>query len=395
MMEKLRIDLLASAIWALPLLFLIRLLGRIYPIRVGTFRVNRIGHFVADSSIRLAEDRTSTNGVSTLYWFAEEVANAYWLKLVRERWFNLSFLVYLERWDRIWPGSNSIRRESSTTGSRDILGLQEKHGKFYSFSDSENEAGISWLRQIGWNYGEPFVVLQVRDSAYLDSEYLIKSRQMSFDYHDYRDSDIDTYIEASEWLADNGVWVLRMGKVTKKKLVSHSKRIFDYSHCPSRSDFLDVWLFANASLCITTGSGPDAISDAFRVPLLCVNFCPVLYSISWSNALMVPKPLEWRQSGKYLTLKEHCSHAYLRKDFYDDNDICVKNLSSREILDSVIEAWSRVKGYYIEGETERVRQREFRQTLIEHDPIGRLHGWIHPEFRISSEFLRRYSSFMD
>ena len=45
-----------------------------------------------------------------------------------------------------------------------------------------------------------------------------------------------------EWLADQGVWVLRMGKIMERPIPTEHPRIVDYAFEPNKSDFLDIWL---------------------------------------------------------------------------------------------------------------------------------------------------------
>ena len=60
------------------------------------------------------------------------------------------------------------------------------------------------------------------------------------DYHDYRDSDFETYEEGINYLLSSGFKVIRMGKHMEKKLDIKNKNYFDYSQSNLKSDF---WMF--------------------------------------------------------------------------------------------------------------------------------------------------------
>ena len=141
-----------------------------------------------------------------------------------------------------------------------------------------------------------------------------------------------------------------MGKITKQNIISSSLNIIDYSSLNNCDDLLDVWLFANCLFCITTGSGPDMISDVYKRPLLCLNYIPITHLFSWSYAVHVPKKLYHKNGGKMLSWSD-----YLRYNFgtssieYEEADIKIVDLSSDEILESVKEMLERVKGVWVDS----------------------------------------------
>ena len=102
--------------------------------------------------------------------------------------------------------------------SRDTEGFLEKSSLDLAFQENENEEGKNWLKSKGWNEGEKFVCLMVRDSTYLETNEQL--RFFDWSYHDYRDSSIEDYLPALDWLTDRGVWVIRMGKTMKNQIKS-------------------------------------------------------------------------------------------------------------------------------------------------------------------------------
>ena len=370
------------------LMLIVRLIRPWHLIRFGTFRNERIGHFAADAGVHYARRVMGLSPGTDLYWLPREKScNDFFDKLVRRN-FHVSPLVsYLYRWNLLLPFSTPHCLPSSTTGSRDIEGLLEKSPTMLPFFPEEDRAAEAWLAEQGWQAGEPFVCLLVRDSAYLNTDLFHSG--IDWNYHNYRDSNITTYVKAAEWLAGQGLWVLRMGKVMKNPMPTDHPRIIDYAFHPEKSDFLDIWLFAHCSLCISTGTGLDMVSSIYRRPILHVNYLPLIGLWSWSDALHVPKHLVWRGNQQYLTWQEHLEHSYFYTEQYDQAGIEIIDLSADEILLSVQEAWLTLQGDWVESEGNAARQARFWQILRADPQFDSLHGWIHPRSRVGDAWLKQ------
>ena len=365
-------------------------LNRLFPVRIVYFKYpERIGNFSMDTGMAFAR-RSSQRGV-TLYCVQQgfPIANNFLYELVARNF-------RLRNW--LWPVLRYANTRATIPqwivpphipeGSRDTEGLLESSAGAMLFTSGEHEAGLSWLRSVGWRDGEPFVCLLVRDSAYLDSALVGKASE-GFSRHDYRDSDIATYAPAAEWLAVQGVWVLRMGKTMAKPMPSSHPRIVDYAFREDRSDFLDVWLFANCNLCISTGTGPDMIADVHRRPLLTVNLLPAIALWSWSNAVTAPKPLVWRDCGRRLSVEELIAVTWLRGEQYAEQGIEIRDLDASTLLGTVQEAWGRLTGDWIDAIDDARRNQAAWAALEAHPEYANWHGYRHPEARFSSVWLRQ------
>ena len=390
MLTMKRMTTLVSGFWSIPVVLLIRLIRPIVIVRLGTFFSNRIGHFVADSAHQFV--KLDTN-IIELYWLDNLTCNKQWSKMVKRNLPVYWWVKYVDIWNKYLPGGDIHSRPLSVNDSRDLYGLLDKHqGEMLKFIPEEEKKAKEWLKKQGWRDGDSFVCLLVRDSEYLDSENV--DPEQNWDYHSFRNSDVNTYVEAMEWLSEQGVWVIRMGKVMSKRISTKNSRIVDYAFCPNRNDLLDIWLFANCNLCISTGSGIDYVSDVYRKPLLFLNYLPLNDMVSWSNSINYPKHLKWSDSDNLLTLKECLEHQFCSTKEYEEAGIDIIDLTSIEIKLVVQECWARLEDSFVETYNDINQQNQFWKTMRESTLFKKQHDFIHPKARLASTFMRNNPNFL-
>ena len=372
-----------NAFWAIPFVILVRLLRPIFFIRFTLLRSNRIGHFVADSVQLMILNEKKNQNLLRLLSFKQPSSNNYWETRVKKNLKIRQWSKYLFYWNWKIPGGE--KHNEVFQHSRDFEGNLEISKFRLDFSSEEDLAARNWLKRKGWKEGEPFVCLLVRDSAYLRDSALIEDHDWS--YHDYRDTDIKDYVPAMEWLTEQGVFVLRMGKIMKEQIKTRNKMIIDYAFLDDKSDFMDIWLFANCALCISTGTGPDLVSDVYRRPLLFLNCIPLGNIISWSNSMQLPKNLYWKKNSKELTLKEHLKYTS-HTNIENSKEFKQEDLSQEEILDSVKECWSFLQGSSKFTKEEEILNKKFWRIIKSDPEVNKIHGWIHPKARIGMSWLK-------
>lgn len=212
--------------------------------------------------------------------------------------------------------------------NRDDKGILYNSDFKLRFLEEEDFKGKSFLKKIGHSNQKKIVCLIVRDKDYLNN--LEPNKDWS--YHDHRNSNINNYIKSVKWLCDNDFFVIRMGKVTNTKLNFKHNNYFDYSYSKDKSDLLDIWLFANCYLCISTGTGIDFISLINKKPIFYSNYIPIHYFISFSNCYTLPKKLFWQKSNQELTLTEYLQYNFNSSHDFKDNGIIPIELLDNEIL---------------------------------------------------------------
>jgi putative glycosyltransferase (TIGR04372 family) len=375
--------------WAVPLVILIRILEPIFQIRIGSFLGSRIGHFIVDPILFLARNNfEKKKKVLNLFWIAGPISNSHW-KLMIERYFLVYWWVrYLDVFNRYIPGGskNDLSKfmYSGRIADFEVLNYSDTVIKFLT---KENETAINWLTGYGWKVGERFICINVRDSAYLNKALKTES-STNWDYHNYRDSKIETYEVAINYLLKRGYWVIRLGKIAHTPISFDHPHLIDYPFLETKNDLLDIWFILNCSLLITTASGTDALAMCYKRPVLYLNALPLLLCSTTIPHTWVPKNLTWKNSGIDLSLKEYLRHSYVRTDDYELAGINIIDLSSQEVLEAVIECEEKISGTYIKNHYDDDLQKEYWDRFKEYEDFNLYHNQVNPEARIGSAWLK-------
>ena len=274
---------------------------------------SRIGHFVPETELYCCERdagiNTPTQKFVDIFCLRKDVCNKQLEKMWRHR------LIILPRWliipllrvNRFFnifiSGGNYHEIELLNIDSeRDVYNLCEKSQAHIGFNKEEELKGKEILKKFGIPQNAKFVCLNVRDSVYLDryKEYNLRD----WSYHNFRDGDIDRYVLAAEELARRGYYVFRMGAKVLKPLKSSDPKIIDYANSHMRSAFMDIYLAAKCSFCLSTAAGIDGVSHIFRRPIAYI-FMPLGYLVGNNeNNLMIVKHHTHKKNKKKLTISE-------------------------------------------------------------------------------------------
>ena len=281
---------------------------------------------------------------------------------------------------------------SSLTTAVDRLGLLNYSSTPYFFLKHDLRLGEKFVDSCCAN--KKYICLNVRDG-----EYMARTRSREMSYHDYRDSDIKTYVAAAEALAELGYTVFRMGAIVKEPLVSKHPRVIDYATNGMRSEFLDVYLGAQCAFAVSTGSGWDGIPTIFRRPLLFVNHLPVFRpSAATFPIVFFPKILLDNRTNGLLKLddliKREISNA-LNSQAYKDAGVIIRDLSSEELVEAVTEMVARVEGTFVETPEQKEMQAKLRHVLSTHPKLQPSPNFYPVRAQFASCFLSRYPNFLD
>ena len=274
----------------------------------------------------------------------------------------------------------------------DFHGLFQIYPSNLRFTNLEEKLGEKFLEEIDCK-SKDYVCLIVRDSSYLDQ---IRPEK-KFDWYNYRDSDIERYLSASEVLTTRGFTVLRMGHIVAEKLQSLNPRVIDYATNGMRSEFLDLFLGANCKMCITTDTGFDAIPRIFRRPTFYVNLLPIFPK--WTvvqPTIQYPKTLI--KGDRSLTLKEIIAYDLASAEHdsvYNESGITIRDLSSEELVEAVTEMAQRVEGTFVETPEQKEMQAKLKHILSTHPKLQPTPNYYPIRAQFASCFLSRYPNFLD
>jgi putative glycosyltransferase (TIGR04372 family) len=206
------------------------------------------------------------------------------------------------------------------------------------FTAEEEIYGKKMLNKFGLKDNDKFICLVVRDSKYQLKK--ISARYHDWSYHDYRNYDIDHFVLAAEELTKRGYFVFRMGVVANKPMKSDNPKIIDYVNTKLRSDFMDVYLGAKCTFCISTGLGFDEVPYIFRRPIALLSV-PLGDLRSYSEKFLLLSRLHILEKEKRkLSLSEIFSHgvgfAYDTKIF-KQKGIKLLDYTPEQIKDFAIE----------------------------------------------------------
>ena len=242
--------------------------------------------------------------------------------------------------------------------------------------------------QFGLSEKDKFVCLAVRDPAYLKTYHSYQD----WDYHNYRDSNIDNYILAAEELASRGYYVFRMGKVVSSPIKSNNSKIIDYASSNLRNDFMDIYLGAKCTFCISASSGFDGVTTTFRRPLVQIVVPLLDAKTEHKEVLILTKHHFSKKKKRNLTFSEivlsEIANCTATKQFEELGVELIEN-SPKEIRDIVIEAVERMEGKWKNTEIDDSLQNKFWKIFYSSNYINSKR-FAHGKFkaRFGANFLK-------
>jgi putative glycosyltransferase (TIGR04372 family) len=387
---------------AIPIVLFLYLIKPFFLIRLGELPSSRLGHFSMNVELYCCEKDAGINTPSQkhidIFFLKKVVCNKQLEKMWRRK------LIIFPRWlmspinkvniflNKLIPVKkfNKIGPENS---DRDIYNLLEKFNPHISFTNDEEQKAKNILKDFGIDVNHKFVCLLVRDPAYLDRH---KNQTLrDFNYHNYRDADIDKYLLAAEELTKRGYYVFRMGAKVSKPMKSSNPKIIDYANTNLRSDFMDMYLGAKCTFCISVGgAGFLGVPFIFRKPnaYVMVPFGHLCTANKYD--LMITKNHIFNKTKKRLNFSEIFSNEVAiiyRQEEFDEKDITLEENNPEEIRDLSIEMDDRLNGNWIETDDDLELQNKFWKIFSENIKKQNLkiplHGKIKAKF--CSNYLRK------
>jgi putative glycosyltransferase (TIGR04372 family) len=175
--------------------------------------------------------------------------------------------------------------------------------------------------------------------------------------------------------------------------------IFDYATNGMRTEFLDIFLGAHCTFCVSTGSGWDSIPQIFRRPSLYVNLITIFaHACVVRDLLIYPKMLQDNLTKNDLGLEEFIERRVHQSTYsaeYADAGVAISDMSSDDLVDAVIEMAARVEGTFVETPEQKQMQTKLKHILSTHPKLQPTPNYYPIRAEFASCFLSRHPNFLD
>ena len=394
---------------------IIRLISPWFIVRIQILPAKNFGNFVWCTALyyckkKLKIDLPTKKHIDLVYiHYRDRVYNKQIAKMWKRKlnFFSGYLLDPINRVNKLIPGWKHHIIETMCVLENDINNLFEKYQPL-DFTTEEETYGKKILNKFGLKDKDKFVCLAVRDGAYQLKK--IPARYRDWSYQDFRHTDINKFVLAAEELTKRGYYVFRMGVVVEKPFNSKNPKIIDYANSNLRSDFMDIYLGAKCSFCVSTGFGFDRVPYVFAKPLVLLTQ-PLGWTYSHSEKfLLMTKHHFFKKEKKELSLSEIFYHglAYISDTItLEKKGIELVDITSEEIKDAVIEMIENLKPNKQSRPEDEELQKKFRSLYASnikrtndsedkndnfYRAINKLHGQIRS--RYSTKFLRENKNWL-
>ena len=264
-----------------------------------------------------------------------------------------------------------------------------------SFNTTEHHLARCVMQKLGIKQNAQYVCLLMRDSNYLK----VHLSQDDWSYHNYRDVDSENYKQAAQYLAEQGYYVIRMGKYVGKEFNINHPLVIDYANSSLQSDFMDIYLTAHCFFMISTSCGLDSVAQIFRKPLLITDFpLPDLAWYRWT--LFIPKKIVNLKTNQFLKFNEIYKVCSILKSsrtiakILQENNLGFIDNTPDEILAAVKETLLLLKNNPSTSSTQAPCQTQFWENFPLPLPES-THSYANVKFHIAESFLKLNPTLLD
>lgn len=225
------------------------------------------------------------------------------------------------------------------------------------FTQNEINEGEAYLNKIGFNNSKFFAFASRSSELYNERENSV------------RNSNINDFESAVNFLISKGYKAIRMGKSITDKINFSNTNIVDYATSSDRNDFLDIYLASKFEFIITGSTGITELGSLFRKPKLVINEFGGTHAFDFHHLkyMVILKKVKNLNSGKIIPFKEvydkkltYMETSELNSKGYEliDNskseiklatenflNFYNKNFSFKDILDMQKNFWRNIEKY--------------------------------------------------
>lgn len=316
-------------------IFILLVLARPFKIiRFGYFDIKRIGIISSAENYLLNSVNEQKNKPLDIWFIDSKIYNRQLYKILKRNFFIVSKMSIFFR-------SLQLISKYFNFFSNHIIKFYDGSPRLdrgnciLKLSNKEIKEGDRMLKKLGIPAKAKIVCLTARDETFLKT---ISSE--NFSYHDYRNANINNFVPAIKELLKKNFYVIRMGKVAKKKLNIKDKRFIDYPFHHIKSDFMDFYLAYKCYFWICGNNGIDQVAVVFRKPLIDLNMAPISGMKVTSKKTILCLKIHKNSKNKKLSFKEIFKHgvekAYRKEDF-NKKKIKIFELKPNQIKEVVLD----------------------------------------------------------
>ncbi len=326
----------------LPLFVLLKIISTFIEIRIREIPTKRIGHLTGENLNYLFQKKKETKFFLDLFFPETQICNNYLFYLFKKKMkifprFLLAPVLNLDnkifKKFKITSNFNSFPKNYFL--SRDIDNNLEKFQDDIKISDEDLYKGKKILKkEFGIKDDDKIVCIILRDNAYLK-----KISNLNYSYHNYRNVNLDAFLETVKTLIKKNYYVFRMGNVVEKNFPFKHKRFIDYPFSKINCSFMDIFLANRCEFTISSGTGWHEVPLMFNKPLILVATSLATSSSYKSNNILLTKNF-YNKEGKLLNLKEIFDYRipyFLSDADFEKNEITYEDPSESDILDTTIQ----------------------------------------------------------
>ena len=255
---------------------------------------------------------------------------------------------------------------------------------FISVPGRNSEAVVDLFSSMGIPKNSWYVCLHIREAGY--------AKLLDDDITEFRNSDIQTYLPAVEYINSMGGMVVRIGDETMSPMPA-MPGLIDYATSAFKSDRNDFILMTHCSYFVGSNSGANWIAIVQQRRILAVNVAPMAVARIWtSKDIGVPKIHHRVKDDSEVPFREifNGDIADFQMSYkYEESQVYTVDNTKDEILNAVIEFHDIVMNGKKFSEEEIRLQDRFNSLFTE-----RNFGYF-SQSRVSPYFLAKYSHLLD
>jgi len=170
--------------------------------------------------------------------------------------------------------------------------------------------------------GRKIVCIHIRDGKF----------KKDYDRRSFRNSNINNYLKIIKFLIKKGFYVIRIGRLARKRARIKSDYFLDYPFSKIKSNLMDLYLIKRSEFLICNQSGLCVVADLFN-KICFISDCSRVFEcfpINKESKLIFKKI---KKNNKYISLNEYINyelkyHYYL----YPTTDCQLQEHSSKELF---------------------------------------------------------------